>query len=141
MLGITVNREELFSWEHFTVNNLTKVNYAFTASWFDYKIDYSNLAHSLYVNGTLLTGNTEYSKQNWVIGKCQIPSILENSHKCHVLGKTLSSVNIFIVFTKQPNSLKLRKYGELGEIFIKCRYNNEFASVDYNSLKQNQWVV
>lgn len=136
-----VNREELFSWEHFAVNNLTKVNYVFTASWFDYKIDYSNLAHSLYVNGTLLTGNTEYSKQNWVIGKWQIPRILENSHKCHVLGKTLSSVNIFIVFTKQPNSLKLRKFGELGKMFIKGRYDDEFASVDYNSLKQNQWVV
>lgn len=27
------------------------------------------LAHSLYVNGSTLTGNTGYSKQNWVIGK------------------------------------------------------------------------
>lgn len=47
----------------------TKVNYASTAGRFDYSIDYSrNPGNSLYVNGSILTQNTEYSKQNWVIG-------------------------------------------------------------------------
>lgn len=47
---------------------LTEVNYASTASRFDYSIGYSNPGNSLYVNHPILTGNTAYSKQNWVIG-------------------------------------------------------------------------
>lgn len=58
----------------FCSKQLTKVNYAATARRLDYSIDYSrNPGNSLYVNGPIVTGNTGYSKQNWVIGKWWIP--------------------------------------------------------------------
>lgn len=50
------------------------------------------LAHFLYVNGPILTGNTAYSKQNWVTGKwwilkdpaklIQMPSAGQSAELC-----------------------------------------------------------
>lgn len=41
--------------------------------------------------------------------------LLQNSYKCHLLGKALSSVNIFILFTKQANRNNKHNTVRVGE--------------------------
>lgn len=64
-----VNREGIVSLSAFCSKQLTEVNYHPQQADLIIAQITAILAHSLYVNGPILTGNTGYSKQNWVIGK------------------------------------------------------------------------